>query len=170
MSDSRSRFCSTRSRRRCASIFLALNRLIPAASSKDGPPVLRRRLQQSVDLALFDQAVRIRAHAAAAEQVAHVLQAARLPIDQVLALAAAIHAARHVDFGGIDGQAAFGIVEDDGGFRRVHHLAVALAAALEDDVGHVLAAQALGALFAQHPLDGVDNVRLARTRWDRQSR
>ena len=34
MSESRSRFCSTRSSRRSASIFLALKRLMPAASSK----------------------------------------------------------------------------------------------------------------------------------------
>ena len=34
--------------------------------------------------------------------------------------------------------------------------------AVEDDVGHLLAAQALDALLAEHPLDGVDDVRLAR--------
>ena len=34
--------------------------------------------------------------------------------------------------------------------------------AVEDDVGHLLAAQALDALLAEHPLDGVDDVALAR--------
>ena len=34
-------------------------------------------------------------------------------------------------------------------------------AAVEDDVFHALAAQALGALLAQHPRDGVDDVALA---------
>ena len=35
------------------------------------------------------------------------------------------------------------------------------APAVEDDVGHLLAAQTLGALLAEHPLDGVDDVRFA---------
>ena len=35
-------------------------------------------------------------------------------------------------------------------------------AAVEDDVGHVLAAEALGALFTKHPFDAVNNVGLAR--------
>ena len=37
----------------------------------------------------------------------------------------------------------------------------ALARAGKDHVGHVRAAQALGALLAQHPADGVGDVRLA---------
>ena len=35
------------------------------------------------------------------------------------------------------------------------------ARAVEDDVGHLLAAQRLDALLAQHPFDGVDDVALA---------
>ena len=38
---------------------------------------------------------------------------------------------------------------------------LARVAALEDDVLHVLAAQALGALLAQHPGDRIDDVALA---------
>ena len=38
----------------------------------------------------------------------------------------------------------------------------AAARAVEDHVGHLAAAEALDALLAQHPLDGVDDVRLAR--------
>ena len=40
--------------------------------------------------------------------------------------------------------------------------AAARAGAVEDDVGHLAAAQALGALLAEHPADGVDDVALAR--------
>ena len=49
---------------------------------------------------------------------------------------------RQRDFGGVRGPAA--------------------ARAVEDHVGHLAAAEALDALLAQHPLDGVDDVRLAR--------
>jgi hypothetical protein len=88
---------------------------------------------------------------------------AGLAIDQVLPFAAAIDAAGDVHFGGVDRQAAIGIVEDERRFGRVHRLAAAVARALEDDVGHLLAAEALGRLLAKHPFDGVDDVRLART-------
>ncbi len=42
-----------------------------------------------------------------------------------------------------------------------HAQALAGARAVEDDVRHLPAAQALGGLFAQDPLDGVDDVRLS---------
>ena len=44
-----------------------------------------------------------------------------------------------------------------------HAGGLALARAGKDHVGHVRAAQALGALLAQHPADGVGDVRFAAT-------
>ena len=87
---------------------------------------------------------------------------ARLAVDQVLALAAAIDAAGDVHLGGIDRQPAVGVVEDERRLGRVHRLAAAGAGAVEDHVGHLLAAEALGRLLAEHPLDGIDDVALAR--------
>ena len=58
------------------------------------------------------------------------------------------------------GQQALGVVEGERDFGGVQRPAGARA--VEDHVGHLLAAQALDALLAQHPLDGVDDVRLAR--------
>ena len=78
---------------------------------EDHPPVLRRRLQEHVDLALLDHAVGLGAHAGAREQVADVAEPGRAAVDQVLALAAAIDAAGDVDLGGVDRQLALGVVE-----------------------------------------------------------
>ena len=58
------------------------------------------------------------------------------------------------------GQQVLGVVEGERDFGGVH--GPAAARAVEDHVGHLLAAEALDALLAQHPLDGVDDVRLAR--------
>ncbi len=58
------------------------------------------------------------------------------------------------------GQEAVGVVEGEGDFGRIHRPAGA--GAVEDHVGHFPAAEALDALLAQHPLDGVDDVRFPR--------
>ena len=86
---------------------------------------------------------------------------AGLAVDQVLAFAAAVDAAGDVDLGGVDGQQAGGVVERERDLGGVHRPAAA--GAVEDDVGHLRAAEALDALLAEHPLDRVDDVRLARS-------
>ena len=91
--------------------FLALNWLMPAASSKMIAPVARRGLQQCVDFALLDDAVGFRGDAGAGQHFANVAQAAGLPVEQIFALAAAIHAARDVHFLGVDRQPAVFVVE-----------------------------------------------------------
>ena len=58
MSVSRSRFWATRSSLRCASTLRALKRLMPAASSKTRAAGDIGRLQELVDAALLDDAVR----------------------------------------------------------------------------------------------------------------
>ena len=59
MSDSRSRFCSTRSSRRWRFDLLRLEAADAGRLFEDGPAVLGRGLQQPIDLALLDQAVGI---------------------------------------------------------------------------------------------------------------
>src|SRR6267142_2177027 len=84
-------------------------------------------------------------------------------VDEILAFTAAIDAAGDMNFGGVDRQLLIDIVEDEGRLGGVHGLAAAGAGALEDHIGHVLAAETLGRLLAQDPLDPIDDVALART-------
>ena len=128
---------------------------------EDNPPVAGRFLQQHVDFALLDHAVRLGPHAGAGEQIADVAQPGREAIDEILALAAPIDAAGDVDLGGVDRQQLAGVVEGERDFSRVQ--SPPGRRAVEDDVGHLLAAEALDALLAEHPLDRVDDVRLARS-------
>jgi hypothetical protein len=128
---------------------------MPAASSK----IARRSLAEACKL---DQAIGIDPHAGAAKHVANVFQPGGLAVDQVFPLAAAKDAAGDVHLGCIDGQPAVGVFEDQRCLGRVHRLAAAGPAPFEDDVRHLLAAQAFGRLFAEHPLDRIDDVALAR--------
>ena len=68
---------------------------------EDGAPLLGGGLQEHVHPALLDDAVGVRAGAAAQEQVLDVPEAADLVVDQVLALAAAVHAAGDLHFLGV---------------------------------------------------------------------
>jgi len=129
---------------------------------EDSAAVLGVGLQQAVHLALFDQAVGVHADARATEHVPDIPQAAGLAVDQVFAFAAAVHPPRNVDFGGVHGESALRVVEHDRGFGGVHRLAAAGARALENHIRHFLAAEALGALLAQHPFEGIDDVGFAR--------
>ncbi len=124
------------------------------------PPIPRRGLQKHVHLALLDDAVGLGAHARARQQVANIAEPGGVAVDQVLAFAAAIDAAGNVDLGGVDPEQVFGVVERERDFGGIGGPTVARA--VEDHVGHLPAAKALHALLAQHPLDGIDDVRLAR--------
>jgi hypothetical protein len=140
--------------------FLGLEEANAGRLLEDDPPVPGRGLQEDVHLALLDDAVGLGSHAGAAEQVADVAQPARLAVDEVFPLAAAVDAACDVDLGGVDREQMVGIVEREGDFGRIRR--PARPRAVEDHIGHFLAAEALDALLAQDPLDGVDDVRFAR--------
>src|SRR5690606_35983058 len=116
-----------------------------------------------VDLALLDDAIRLGADTGASKQIADIPQSARAAIDQVLTLATAVDAARDRHFAatGLTAVSSFGVVEHQRDFGRVER--TARARAIEDDIGHLRATERLGALRTEHPLDGVDDVRLART-------
>ena len=126
---------------------------------EDGAAFLRRGLQEDVDLSLGDDAQVVVAEAAAEEEIALVLEASDLAVEEVFAFAGPVDAARDLDLLRVDGEGAFAVVE-------VHrHLGEAEAfaggGAVEDDVGHLAAAEGLGGLFAEDPADGVDDVALA---------
>ena len=127
---------------------------------EDHAAVLGRRLQEHVDLALLDHAIGLRAQARARQQIADVAQPAGIVIDQILALAATIDPPRDLDLRRIDGQKAAGVVQRERDLGGVH--SPAGGRAVENDVGHFFAAEALDALLAKDPLDGIDDVRLSR--------
>ena len=140
--------------------FLA--RLVAADAGgflENHPPLLGIRLDQVRNLALLDDRVAADPHAGIAEDFLHILEADGLLVEQVLALAGPIEAAGNGDLVVVDGQGAIGVVEghvDLGQGRRL-----ARPGAEENHILHLVAAQAFGALIAQHPLDRVDDVALA---------
>ena len=142
-------------------LLLALAVLEDAGGLLDeGAPVLGAAGEDGVELALADDDVHLAADAGVAEQLLDVEQPDLVAVDLVLALAGAVHAAGDRHLGVVDRQGAVGVVD------RQRHLGAAEGGAAggagEDDVLHLAAAQALGALLAEHPGDGVDDVGLAR--------
>ncbi len=121
---------------------------------ENSAPLLGRGLQQHVDAALLDDAVGVVPGAAAEEEVLDVLEAADLAVDEVFALAGAVDAARDLDFVGLGGEFVAAVVEGHGYFGQAE--AAPRRRAVENDVGHLAAAQAFGALLAEDPLDRVD--------------
>src|SRR5581483_8736861 len=90
------------------------------------------------------------------QQIVHVAQPYLIAVDVILDLAGAIGTARNLHFGEVDRQAAVAVVESDRHFRQAERLA--LLVTREDDVFHLARAQALAALLAQSPAEGVDQV------------
>jgi hypothetical protein len=103
--------------------------------------------------------VLLAADARVGQQFLDVEQPALHAVDGVLALAGAEQGAGDRHLAEVDGQDAGGVVDGEG------HLGPAqrrpLLGAGEDDVVHLLAADRLRRLGAEHPADGVDDVRLA---------
>jgi hypothetical protein len=142
-------------------LLLALAVLQDARGLLDeAAPVLGPGLQHRVELALPDDDVQLAADAAVAHQLLHVDEPAAAAVDGVLRRAVAEHQPGDADLGVVDRQHAVGVVDREG------HLGAAERRARgrpgEDDVLHLAAAQRLGALLAEHPGDGVDDVALAR--------
>ena len=121
------------------------------------------------DAALLDDGVAFRAEAGAHEEILNVAQAGGFAVDQVFAFARAVEAAGDGDLGGLVRMAVSVGVGFRGAMRSAsgsamrqgdlgHAERLAVAGAGEDDVFHAGAAQALGALLAEDPTDGVAEV------------
>jgi len=95
------------------------------------------------------------------EQFLDVHQACGRLIDQVLALAVAVHPARDRDFGELERQRAVAVVENEVHLGDACRLTAGRAR--EDDVLHGLPTQRLGRLLAEDPQHGIGYVRLARS-------
>ena len=135
-------------------------------------PIGRPRAENHPDLALLDDGVRLRAQPGVHQKFMNITQTAHFTVQQVLALAGSIQAARHLDrardrrrvvsFKRLFSQLDIGrpqyIAEPQphlGSARGLPRIAP-----VEDDVFHAIAAQALRALLAQHPRDGVGHIAL----------
>jgi hypothetical protein len=128
---------------------------------EDGPAVAAGRHQKRVDAALLDDAVGLRRGAGAREQLADVAQPRDLAVDEVLALAAAVHPPHDLHLVGLHRQLAGRVVEDERDLGRIERSSRGRAG--EDHVGHLAAAEAAGGLLSEHPLEAIDDVRLSRT-------
>ena len=116
--------------------------------------------QDLVDLALADDGITLTAHAGIHEQLRHVFQADGLAVDVIFALAAAVVAAGDGYLALLHGREDVLRVVDDQRHLGKTHLGTLFRAA-ENDVLHLGAPEALGALLAHDPADGVRNVGLA---------
>ena len=121
-------------------------------------------LDQLGDHPLLDDRVAARAEAGAEEDVGDIATAAFGAVEVVSGLAVAGHFAANGNFrvGRVFAeQGAVGVIEHQLDARLAHRFTAGRA--VEDDVGHRLAAQVLGRTLAHHPTHGVDDVRLAAT-------
>ena len=121
--------------------------------------LLGGRAQHGVELALADDDVHLAADAGVGEQLLDVEQPAGGAVDGVLGAAVAEHRPRDRDLGVVDRQRAVGVVDGQRDLGATQRRTAGGAG--EDDVLHLAAAQALGALLPHHPGERVDDVGLA---------
>ena len=111
------------------------------------------------DAALADDGITVPAQAGVHEQVVDVLEAHLLPVDVILAVAAAVILAGEHDLAAVRIENMGGVVDNQADLGKA--LGPPLLGAAEDHVLHLAATEGLGALFAHDPEDGVGDVGLA---------
>ena len=114
---------------------------------------------QLVDRALADDGVAVRAQAGVQQQLGDVLEPDSGAVEQVLAFARAVQAARDADLVVLDRQTGVGVVEDQRHLGHTQGLRGGRAG--EDDLFGLAGAHSLGGLFAEDPQQGVGDVGLA---------
>ena len=129
--------------------------LLDQRAARLGPGV-----QHLVELALADDHVHFPAQARVGEQFGDIEEPALVPVDGVLALAGPEEQAADGHFCVVDRERAIGVVDGEGDLGTAERRPGGGAG--EDDVVHLAAAQALGALLAHHPGERVHDVRFAR--------
>jgi hypothetical protein len=122
-------------------------------------PILRARLQHSVELALADDHVLLPADAGVGEQLLDVEQPAGRPVDRILALAGPKQRPRDRHLRHLHREAPGAVVDREGDLRPTE--GGPLRGSGEDDVVHLRGPDHLRALSAEHPGHGIDDVRLA---------
>ena len=175
MSLTRSRFCRVSSILRSACLLALLVLGDAGGLFDEQAAVFRARADDQADPALLDDRVRLGADAGAEEELGDVLQADLRLVDQVLARAVAVEAARDRDLRVVLvlgrqrlGVLRIGVVE---GERDLGHaVRTARLGAVEDDVFHRAAAQVLRALLAHATSGWRRRCSTCRSRSDRRCR
>ncbi|OPZ22768.1 MAG: hypothetical protein BWZ10_00269 [candidate division BRC1 bacterium ADurb.BinA364] len=121
----------------------------------------RLGVDDRIDLALFQNRIAVGADSGVDEQIRNVAQPAGRLVQQILALAVGEEAARDRHLGKIDRQSAILVV--DGQRDLGQALRLERRAAAENDVRHARTAQTAGALLAQDPANGVENIAFSAT-------
>ena len=124
----------------------------------EAAPVLGTGGEHGVERALPDHDVHLAADAGVGQQFLDVEQPAGAAVDRVLGLAGPVHQPADRDLGVVDRQDAVAVVDGEQHLGPAERGAAGRAG--EDDVFHLPAAERLGALLAEHPGDGVDDVAL----------
>ncbi len=141
-------------------LFLALAVLEDTRGLLDErAPVLGTGFENLGELALADDDVHLAADAGVGQQLLHIHQTATGAVDFVLAAAVAEHPSGDRHLGVFDRQGVVRVVDRDCDFGSTQRRTRGRAG--EDDVFHLAATQSLGTLFAHHPGERVDHIRLA---------
>ncbi len=144
---------------RSASFFCALYLVMPAAFFENRAAIFRPAAQDLVDLALLHDGVGAAADTCVHEEVVDVLQSARRLVEEIFALAVAIHTAGDADLIPIHAEFLLTLRETQRNLRHAERLAAIGAA--ENDVRHLAATQGFRGLFAKHPAHGIEDIGLA---------
>ncbi len=126
--------------------------------------LFRTRFDQAADHALLDDGVAARAETRAEEQVGDIAPAAAGVVEEVLRLAVAAQHPAHHDLAiapprPVEPTGAVVEMQFDAGLGDGR----AAARAVEDDIGHGVAAQMARGALPHHPAHGIDQVGLAAT-------
>ena len=116
-------------------------------------------MQNLIDPPLLDDAVRRSSGTSADEQIADILEARSVAIDEILRIALLPQSSSDGDLILIEWQEATAIVEQERRFCELRTCATGRT--VEDDVGHLLPAETLRALVTENPLDRIHDVALA---------
>ncbi len=126
---------------------------------KNFPAVAAFQRENFIDTTLADVGVALLAKACVHEQLVDVPQPSGLLINIVFPVAAAVIPAGDHHLVGVIGQGSVGVVQGQSGLGEAN--GSPLLGTAEDHVLHFRPPEGLGALLAQHPEDGVGDIRLA---------
>ena len=129
----------------------------PGRFFKNRAAIFWTRAQDHVDLTLFHHRVSGPRDAGVGKKILNVAKSAGRFVQEVFGIAVAIHTARHAHVVPIDRQLVCTIGESDRNLRKTDRLA--RVGAVENNVGHLVAAKRFGGLFAQDPAHGVKHIR-----------
>ena len=126
---------------------------------ENGAAFLGSGAEDLVDLALFHDGIGAAADACIHEKQMDVAESAGCFIEEIFGASVAENPARDADFVVVEPEFRLAFGEGHRDFGHAHGLT--RIGAGKDDVGHFTAAQCLGRLLAEHPANGVEDVRFS---------